>query len=71
MTGNLRREKRVLMLQRWKQALVFKATYKELINALLSVRRADLAVKVCQMMVPTSLNSQPTVDTQLEGQYGP
>ena len=68
--GKSEEEKKMLMLQKWKQALVFNATYKELINALLFVRRADLAVKVCQMMVPTSLNSQPAVDTPLEGQYG-
>lgn len=66
--GKSEEEKRVLMLQKWKQALVFKATYKELVNALLSVRRADLAVKVCKMIISTSMSSQPTIDTHLEGQ---
>ena len=67
--GKSEEEKRWLMLQRWKQALVFNATYKELINGLLSVRRADLAVKVCQTIVSTSsTNSQLTVGTHLEGQ---
>jgi hypothetical protein len=61
--GESEEEKRLLMLQRWKQALVFKATYKEQINALLSVRRADLAVKVCQTV--SMANSQPTVGTHL------
>ena len=64
--GTSEEEKRLLMLQRWKQALVFKATYKELINALLSVRRADLAVKVCQTF--SSANSQVTAGTHSEGQ---
>jgi hypothetical protein len=63
--GESEEEKRLLMLQRWKQALVFKATCKELIIALLSVRRADLAVKVCQTVSPAN---QPTVGTNLEGQ---
>ena len=69
--GKTEEEKRLLMLQRWKQALVFKATYKKLINALLSVRRADVAVKVCQV-VSFALAKQsppPTVGTHVEGQY--
>ena len=65
--GTSEEEKRLLMLQRWKQALVFKATYKELINALLSVRRADLAVKVCQ--TTSSVISQPPTGADFEGQY--
>ena len=44
-------EKRLLMLQKWKQALFFKATYKKLLEALLTVRRADQAGKVCQMIM--------------------
>jgi hypothetical protein len=57
--GNFEEEKRLLMLQRWKQALVFKATYKKLVNALLSVKRADLAVNVCLT----------SVGAHLEGRY--
>ena len=49
--GNTEDEKRLLMLQRWKQALIFKATYKRLLEALLSIKRADQARKVCQMIV--------------------
>ena len=60
--GKSEEEKRLLMLQRWKQALVFKATYKKLVNGLLSVRRADLAVKVCQ----TVLTSMPGASTPLQ-----
>ena len=67
--GNTEEEKRLLMLQRWKQALVFKATYKELVNALLSVRRADVAVKVCQAVSLANQSPQPTVGTHVEGQY--
>ena len=64
--GKSEEEKRLLMLQRWKQAFVFKATYKELINALLSVARADLAVKVCKTV--SLANPQPVVGTNSEGQ---
>ena len=69
--GKTEEEKRLLMLQRWKQALVFKATYKKLINALLSVRRADVAVKVCQVVSLALANQSPlpTVGTHVEGQY--
>ena len=44
-------EKRLLMLQRWKQAFILKATYKRLLEALISIKRADQARKVCQMIV--------------------
>ena len=64
--GKSEEEKRLLMLQKWKQALVFKATYKELVNTMLSIRRADLAVKVCQTV--SSANPQPVVGTNSEGQ---
>ena len=71
--GKSEEEKRLLMLQRWKQAFIFKATYKKLVNALLSIKRADLALNVCQTLsvVSSSLASfQPTtVGTHLEGQY--
>ena len=67
--GTSEEEKRLLMLQRWKQALIFKATYKKLVDALLSIKRADLAANVCQTAVSSSSgNSQPTtVGTHLEG----
>ena len=61
-------EKRLSLLQKWKQALVFKATYKELVNALLSVRRADLAVKVCRMVVTSVSSQQPIAGTHLQGE---
>ena len=67
--GKSEEEKRLLMLQRWKQALAFKATYKKLVNTLLSIKRADLAVKVCQTVVSSSASSQPTIGAHLEGQY--
>ena len=66
--GTSEEEKRLLMLQRWKQALIFKATYKKLVNTLLSIKRADLAVNVCQIAVSSSsASSQPTVGAHLEG----
>ena len=56
---NTEEEKRLLMLQKWKQALVFKATYQKLIKALLSIKRADLASSVCQMVMTSQAdNSQ-------------
>ena len=49
--GKSEEDKRLLMLQKWKQALFFKATYKKLVEALLAVRRTDQAGKVCQLVV--------------------
>ena len=47
--GKTEAEKRLLTLQKWKQVLFFKATYKKLVEALLTVRRTDQAGKVCQI----------------------
>lgn len=44
-------EKRLLMLQKWKQISIFNATYRKLLEALLSIKRADQARKVCQMIM--------------------
>ena len=49
--ANTEEEKRLLMLRRWKQAFIFKATYRKLLVALLSIKRADQARKVCQVIV--------------------
>ena len=55
--GKNEEQKRLLMLQKWKQALFFKATYQKLLEALLAVRRADLGGKVCKMMAASSHHS--------------
>ena len=67
--GKSEEEKRLMMLQKWKQALVFKATYKELVNALLSVKRADLAMKVCQLVTVASTSLADSQPTHSEGQW--
>ena len=41
-------EKRVGMLVRWREKLVFKATYRVLVQALLDCGRASDAVDVCK-----------------------
>ena len=41
---------RLAMLEKWKQISGFKATIRELIEALLRCSRADLAQKVCELL---------------------
>ncbi len=41
-------ERRLKALQKWKSKFGFKATYKCLVEALMKVKMADLAEKVCQ-----------------------
>ena len=48
--GESEQHKTLLTLQKWKQALFFKATYQTLLEALLAAKRADLAGEVCKMM---------------------
>ena len=40
----------------WKQRFAFKATYKCLVEVLLEVGRADVAEKVCSLLVSTAGN---------------
>ena len=42
--------KRLGTLQKWKSRLAFKATYRELITALLKCGKTDQALKVCQIL---------------------
>ena len=42
--------KRLKVLQKWKGIFGFKATYKKLVEALLSLAKADIAEKVCDLL---------------------
>ena len=42
--------RRVVMLKRWKQKYAQEATYKKLIEALLSCRRAQQATELCKLL---------------------
>ena len=55
--GKGEEQKRLLMLQKWKQALFFKATYQKLLEALLAVQRADLGGKVCELVTASAHHS--------------
>ena len=44
-------EKRLKILESWKSAFAFKATYMVLVKALLKITRADLAQDVCHLQV--------------------
>ena len=55
--GKSEEEKRLLMLQKWRQAFDFKATYKKLLEVLLTARRTEQAGKVCQT-ITTHHNTQ-------------
>ena len=42
--------KRLRVLQKWKGIFGFKATYRELVEVLLSLAKADVAEKVCDLL---------------------
>ena len=44
-------EKRQKMLQKWGDKFAHKATYRRLIMAFLKIKNAELATKVCQLLV--------------------
>ena len=48
--GNNEKDKRLKALQRWKGKCGFKATYKKLVEVLLSLAMADVAEKVCHLL---------------------
>ena len=57
---------RVAMLQKWKQKLAWKATYRTLVEALLKCSRADLAQHVCEWLVQSKFKDIPVnVDMQV------
>ena len=43
-------EKRIKLMQKWKEGFAFKATYKVFVKALMSCGRADPALKVCRLL---------------------
>ena len=48
--GKDEQEKRLKALQKWKSKFAFKATYRKLVDILLSLSMADVAEKVCQLL---------------------
>ena len=50
MEGKSEAEKRLILLRRWKSTFAFKATYKVLINTLLSIPIADQAARMCRLL---------------------
>ena len=48
--GKDEQEKRLKALQKWKSKFAFKATYRKLVDILLSLSMADIAEKVCQLL---------------------
>ena len=48
---NKTQDKRYKTLQRWKNKNLFKATYRVLVDVFLKLGRADLAEKVCRLLV--------------------
>ena len=49
--GKKTQDKRYKTLRRWKNKNLFKATYQVLVDVFLKLSRADLAEKVCQLLV--------------------
>ena len=52
--GKDEQEKRLKALQKWKSKYAFKATYRKLVEVLLSLSMADTAEKVCQLLKSAS-----------------
>ena len=51
------KEKRLGTLQKWKGKYAFKATYRKLLEVLLSLAMADVAEKVCRLLKGMSYSS--------------
>ena len=49
--GKKMQHKRYSTLQRWKNKYLFKATYRVLVDVFLKLSRADLAERVCKLLV--------------------
>ena len=48
--GKNEEDKKRKVLQKWKGKFGFKATYRKLVEALLSLAKADVAEKVCRLL---------------------
>ena len=48
--GKNEEDKKRKVLQKWKGKYAFKATYRKLVEALLSLAKADVAEKVCRLL---------------------
>ena len=51
-------------LQKWKGKFGFKATYKKLVEVLLSLAMADVAEKVCRLLKGITIHKQTTSNRQ-------
>ena len=51
--GKDEQDKRLKALQKWKGKFAFKATYRKLMEVLLSLTMADVAEKVCRLLKGT------------------
>ena len=49
--GTKTQDKRYKILQKWKARSLFKATYKVLVDVFLKIGRADIAEKVCKLLI--------------------
>ena len=48
--GKDEQDKRLKALQKWKGKFGYKATYKKLVQVLLSIAKADIAEKICHLL---------------------
>ena len=51
--GKDEQDKRLKALQKWKGKFGFKATYRKLVEVLLSIAEADIAEKICHLLKGT------------------
>ena len=58
-------DRRYKTLQKWKAKNVFKATYTVLVDAFLKIGRADLAEKVCRLLIDKGMLSGFAINLQL------
>lgn len=54
-------EKRVALLEKWKEKFAFMATYQRLIEAFLAIERADIACKVCETVLKSQTGKLMTL----------
>ena len=62
--GKNEQDQMLKALQRWKGKFGFKATYKKLVEVLLSLAMADVAEKVCNLLQGITIHKQTTFNRQ-------
>ena len=65
--GKDEQEKRLKALQKWKGKFAFKATYRKLVEVLLSLSMADVAEKVCQLLKNASEHTPVCIPAKGKG----